>query len=709
MGQTELSKLFMSRKVPYTKPFYSIDLSNEKDITNWFKDTNYALGNYYRPHFQEQKENLHFFLGQGINPNYSSPYVAAFANMSDMWASQTPIFINDMFRVTMAAVSTVIAHELVPDVLPNTEEYSDRVACNVVKDWLESMNYDLNTESWRFRWEVQKKVFGECFVVPRWNPEKGDLHPLAKEYIEADLDLVDEEGKPITNVGDKPIKIRKDLRIGDIEYVTPLPWHVMIDPQSSFDKSLWFYYMEFEDVEYLKKEYPKYNWEFTVKGNTQYDPNTNSEKEDPNRRAIYYLYHKSCKYLPEGRYVICSDDHVLVNQPLKMPTVINNQDLPLIRFLDTDIGVGVRGIPMFFRNCKNLVTAYNGISNQMYSNIELESPKILVHEQSGLDAQRMPNGTVAWEWKGNVEPKIITPQTNTSSIANFRESLKKNIDEMSNQNPMVRGDTPNAQLDSFVALQYFEDLRNLLATPDIKGHIRSMEQLYRWIITIARDRYKPDDGRLIKIMGKFNSVQLKYFDPSNLQKSYNVKITTTGNLATSKAARTQMVLAIKREFPELINDENFLEMLGLSQSKKLLNTLTAAVSSAEAENQDMMAGKEVLPPARFEDMITHWETHRIPMQTLDFKQSTIEVQDLFIDHVAATEKLMFEQASENPTFAARLGQLKQFPMFYTPKPVNEVPPEMSGIEGLSPPGVPPENSQSIPNPAVEETQVDLVA
>ena len=54
------------------------------------------------------------------------------------------------------------------------------------------------------------------------------------------------------------------------------------------------------------------------------------------------------------------------------------------------------------------------------------------------------------------------------------------------------------------------------------------------------------------------------------------------------------------------------------------------------------------------------------MQTLDFKQSPLEVQELFIGHVAATEKLMFEQAAENPMFGERLGQLRQFPMFYTP-------------------------------------------
>ena len=130
----------------------------------------------------------------------------------------------------------------------------------------------------------------------------------------------------------------------------------------------------------------------------------------------------------------------------------------------------------------------------------------------------------------------------------------------------------------------------------------------------------------------------------------------------------------------MMTDEVFMDMLGLSHSKKFMNAITAAVSSAESENQDMMSGKPVLSPQRYEDLIAHWDAHRIPMQTMDFKQSPEEVQEIFIGHVAATEKLMFEQAAENPLFGERLGQLRQFPMFYTPKPVNEPVPQPIGME-----------------------------
>ena len=678
MSEIELSKYFLSKKIPYVKPLYTIDINKESEVLDWFRECSFGLTEYYRPLFREQKSNLAFFVGAGINPNWASPYTQVFANTSDADSSQQEIFINDLYRLVMDQVTLIVSHELVPDVLPNSEDYSDKVACNVVKDWLESMNYNLGTEEWRFRWEVQKKLFGEAFAIIMWNPQIGDIHPLAKKYVDEDIDMVDEEGNPISDVGNLPVKIKKNMRIGDIEIINPMPWDVIIDPDGN-----WFYWTEYKDVEYLKKKYPKLSWDTkTALGPAvEYDVFSNTEKENPNKRKVTYLYHRSHEFMPEGRYIVATDDHELVNEPITMPTIINNQDLPLIHFKDLDIGMGIRGSPILFRNCKNLSDANNAIANQIYNNLEMESPKLYVHESSGVDAQRMPSGSTQVEWHGQYKPVIECPQTNTSSIFNFQQQIQKNMDQVALQNPLVKGETPNAQLDSFIALQYFEDQRTQLATPNIKGHIRAIEKLYRLMITIAKDKYRPDDGRLIKILGKHNTYQLKYFDPINLQKSYDVHISTTGNLANSKAARSQMLLSIKREFPAILTDEVFMDMLGLSHSKKFMNAITSAVSSAESENTDMMSGKPVLSPQRFEDLIAHWDTHRIPLQTMDFKQSSEEVKEIYIGHVAATEKLMFEQAAENPLFGQRLEQLRQFPMFYTPKPVNEPIPQPMGMEG----------------------------
>lgn len=690
MSEAELSKYMIYKKAPYVKPLYSINYKKEDEVLSWFQNAEENCSNYYRALFREQQENLVYFLGSGLNPHFASPFAATFATTSDVYAQPQQVYINEMYRLTMAQVSLVVSNELSPDVLPNTTDYKDRVACNVVKEWLESQDYDLNTELWRVRWEIQKKAFGESFVIPMWNPNIGDIHPMSRKYMDGELDLLDENGQRILNLDGNPIKIKKNMRIGDIEYINPMPWDVQIDPQMTYDAANWFYWQEWMDVEYLKKKYPKLNFE-KPSANKFYDAFSNTEKDNDNRRVVYYFFHRAMEFMPEGRFIVATKQHVLINTPMDMPTLVNDQLLPLVRFVDLDTGNNTRGVPILFRNCKPSVDAYNRVTNQIYNNIEMESPKVFVHETAGVDLQRMPNGPIVIEWRGNHKPTIETPPTNTTGIFNFRESLKKSAEESAFQTPMVRGDVPNAQLDSFIALQHFEDQRVQLAGPDIKGHIRSMENLYRMRICIAKDKYQPDDGRLIKILGKHNSVQLKYFDPTNLDKTYDVRISTTGNLANSKAARSQMMMTIKEKFPHIVSDEFFLDTLGISHSKKFMTAITAAVTAAESENQDMYDNVEVEDPTRYEDLISHWETHRIPMQTLDFKKSPPDIQEHFIRHVTATEKLMFEQAVESPTFAERLQMLRQFPMFFTPGPVNEqlLPQQMlppaAGPESIIPP------------------------
>lgn len=673
MTEADLDRYFIQRQAPYIKPFYSIDYKDKDKILTWYRETDEKLSEYCADLFREQRENWGFVFSKRLAiGSVSSPYIGAYSSVADSYAQPDDVYVNECYRLIRSQISLIVSNELVPDVLPSTDEYASKVACNITKEWLQSINYDLNLDGKRFEWELYRKIMGECYIIPQWDPNKGDLLEESREETEEEMEFLDEEGKAIKDLYGNAVKIKNKVRIGDITLVTPRPFNVQIDPQERFENSNWFYYKEWVDVEYLKKKYPKLDFQ-TVSPQTEYDPHTGIDKDSPNRRMVWYFYHKAHEFLPEGRYIVGTLDHILINEPMALPTLIDSQDLPIVRLVDLEVESGIRGIPITMRNIKSLNTAYNRITNQVYNNLELESPKIFVHESSGVDAQRMPNGVVVCEWRGNVKPTVETPTTNTSSIFKFREDIKKDMDEMAFQTPMVRGDVPNAQLDSFIALQHFEDQRVQLASPEIKGHIKALEKLFKLEICIARDKYHPDDKRLMKILGKHNTYQLKYFDPTNLDKSYDVKITTTGNLANSKAARTQLLMTIKREFPTLLTNESFLDMLGLSHSQKFMNAITSAVSSAEAENADMYAGKEIKSPARFEDLITHWDTHRIPMQTLDFKQSPPYIQEQFIRHMTATEKLMFEQASESPTFAQRLQGLNQFPIFYTPVPLNEVP------------------------------------
>ena len=120
MSETELSKYFLTKKIPYVKPFYNIDYKKEAAVLDWFRECSYGLSEYFRPLFKEQKSNMAYFLGAGVNPNWSSPYTQIYANTSDISSSSESIFINDLYRLVLDQVTQIVSHDLVPDVLPNT-------------------------------------------------------------------------------------------------------------------------------------------------------------------------------------------------------------------------------------------------------------------------------------------------------------------------------------------------------------------------------------------------------------------------------------------------------------------------------------------------------------------------------------------------------------------------------------------------------------
>lgn len=671
MSLSDIRKNFIQKNVPYIVPFFSIDSDDNQRVLDWFNSTDGSMNSFYEPFFREQKDNLRLFLNIGINPNYTSPISFIFLQQGLVENDLDDLNINELYLLVMEQVTTIVSNELTAQVIPNNDEYKDKIAAKFVKEWLDSMSYELDIDVKRIQWEIQKKIFGEAFVIPEWNPNKGPIHPFAHDIDEETVDFYDEEGRKIKDGNGEFLKISKYQRIGDIDLINPLPFDVMIDPKHSYKDSDWFYYTEYVSGEELEKRYEDYK-------------NKDGDKESLTGRygtlnsgtqfvQLFHFYHRSTAYLPKGKKLILTKDQVFINETLENEkTLIDSMKLPLVRFIDLDYGYGVRGVPILPRNTRSIINTYNEITNQARDNLKIESPKILVHETAGFDGQEMPDGISVYEWKGQHKPSIETPTSNTSAIFKFREDLKKNIIELAGQTPMVRGDTPNAQLDSFIALQHFEDQRVQLAAPDIKGHINSMEWLYRFMILIANDHYDPDDQRLIKIVGKNNKYNLKFFDPENLSQVYDVKISTTGNLANSKAAKTQLMLTIKREFPDLLPNEIFVDMLGLSSNEKFQNAVTAAVNSAEMENEMMLNGEPVSPPERYEDLITHWDMHRLPLQSQEYKLAPPEIKLLFEEHMTATEKLMFDQATESPTFQSRLAGLRQFPIFFSPIPLNEV-------------------------------------
>lgn len=117
--------------------------------------------------------------------------------------------------------------------------------------------------------------------------------------------------------------------------------------------------------------------------------------------------------------------------------------------------------------------------------------------------------------------------------------------------------------------------------------------------------------------------------------------------------------------PTLFSPERWEELLELGDTENMIKLSTAAIKSADSENEDLKAGEIVFPPESYEDHLAHWESHAKMFQSRTFKEeASNEVVEAAMEHMELTEELMIEKSKINPLFQAKLAELKLFPLFY---------------------------------------------
>ena len=253
-----------------------------------------------------------------------------------------------------------------------------------------------------------------------------------------------------------------------------------------------------------------------------------------------------------------------------------------------------------------------------------------------------------------------------------------------------------------------EEQENQRANTDIKKHNAFIKKLARMSLAICGDKYKEEDGRTIRIVGKNNVFSVKALDVAKLGGPYDIRVQRTTALSESKSGRLSQILALEGRFPGMLPREQVLDMLDLANDQKFYDVATVALQASEHENELMLEGRAVQPPERYEEQIVHWQSHVKFIQTRSFKEDVPpEIKQLYFDHVEAHEFFIIEKAKEptvSPAFMQKLQALEGFPLFSvvaapaaTPSPDMGQGDPMAGGQGAPPPEA-PTDEQGMPEP-----------
>lgn len=673
---------------PCIKPWWTHDLDSpdEKKLLAALNSAYKDLTEYDQPYRDECMQHVALYQGLSIEKQIDTK--GRLFRDSEGTAGHTKfrhLIVNHLRDITDSAVSRLSTFKPSATVLPNHGvEFSDKAKAKVVKSWLDSFRYEHNVDDIRRKSQRDAFIFGEAYLLVEWDPEKGDIHPSARK-LKKTVTVETEDGE---------VKVTKVKRVGDVGLRPVLPFKVFPEPHPSnrYDESNWIMMEETEYLEKVRAQYPEQGAKIKAGDERQGDEdlyNYGLQKED-NKVQVITLFHKATEEIPDGRIIRFTKDVILENEELPY----SHGELPLIRLSSIDVPGRMRGASPF-KDLKALQASINTLYSIMLRDRSIAAPKLFVPSGSMDPSSAKSNQPGVIQYKGGVPPTWSVPNMVSGDIMAMIDKLENTFEKLSNSLGTRRGEgIPNVE--AFKAFGFFEEQATRRESTSIAKHRDFLQVMFKMIVLTAADFYTESDERMIKMVGKHNQYLLRHFNVEDLKHSYDIRVENTSALPESKAARIQTVIQLSQAFPELFTQEKIADMLDLSSPDAFFDMATAAINSAEAENEDMMAGKNVAEPQTFEDHLQHWEAHVKQFNNPEVKATLPPIPELanaaiqeaisgegefetnapaliMARHLNTTEGLMFQQALINPKFAQRLADFENYPVFFQlPMTISEV-------------------------------------
>lgn len=306
---------------------------------------------------------------------------------------------------------------------------------------------------------------------------------------------------------------------------------------------------------------------------------------------------------------------------------------------------------------------HDNLSTLLAKNIYLMGHAKWVMPRGACKIESLGNDNTIVQYQGPVAPQMLQTRPNPPEAYNFRNQLRDELGQIYGIQGVSRGQPPQG-ITAGVALQFLNEQEQERNNSMVIKHNTMIKDLAKMTIAVCGDYYDPEDGRMLRIVGKNNKYSIRHFDSAVLAKSYDVRLELGSALPESKAGKIQRIVEIMQMKPDLLSNERWIDLLDLGNSDKMNSLITVALRAAESENEDIMNGKFVGDPEDFEDHIVHWKTHTKAIQDRTFKEECPPAyREELLEHIAIHEFLMVEKAQQNPLFQAKLAELPLFPMF----------------------------------------------
>lgn len=698
------------------QPIWALNLDDplsDKEILNWLNGELLDLQKNAEERHRLMQRNLVLYKGiQYIDQSRGDIRERG----QDRSQPVRKIVANHIFDLIQNHVSRLIKYKPAVSVLPTNDEFGDKVSAKMTKYLLDHIWYERQFES---KLSVDaaklKAVMGEVYMFITWNPDLGDLHPDYKKLKGKSGDkipLLDESGEQQKDERGQPVFVSRPVRTGDVDYSVVNPLEIFLENKTKFEDVDYVFRMRTKPAAELRLIYPDKASVITPSQDFQLYNYEKMQLEPLRNQTVYYeFYHRPSLGLDKGRYIVFTKDAVLVNKEYPY----SHRDLPFVRLTDIDVPGEVYG-KSGIENIKALTATYNNLLNLVVRNQILVSHPKWMMPAGAAKKEALGNDITIVEYKGPQPPALVQSNPTSPETFEFMKALKEEFQQIYGIYGVSRGEPPPG-IKAGVALQFLSEQENERFNEFVLKYNEFIRRVAIMTLSVAGSYYDASDDRMIRVIGKDNKWMTEFFDTSNLSKDYDVRVQNSSALSTSRAQRTQNVLDLAEKFPNIMTQEQVIDILDLAQNDKFVDAATASVRTAEAENELILQGKakadgRKLEPEPYEDHVMHWKTHVQEMRKYSYKFETpVDLQDEMKDMVIAHEMFMVQYAKINPAYMEKLATLDGFPLFYrTPEIAAQInPPQPASMATAQPmpemsQGVAqnPQEPVNVPTPSIQD-------
>lgn len=261
---------------------------------------------------------------------------------------------------------------------------------------------------------------------------------------------------------------------------------------------------------------------------------------------------------PNGRYVVAVGDQILHDKD-KMPIPVENG-----KWYYTLTDFHYYNIPGRFWSdpgVNDQISPQNSV-NSIDQALEMNRKGLarpIVFMPTGMTLKRKNEGSqsmIIVEYDSMMtqgqRPEINRGTALPEQVLVERENhLKSAQDSGGDPKGVLRGRNPSSQA-SGALVDILREAAEQGHTPDVDRFYRKLKEVYKKRLVLAKHIYKED--RIIKVMGKGNSLRIKKFKGSDLRNNTDVRLELDSGISTTNAGKAQMMSEMAKS--GVFNDES---------------------------------------------------------------------------------------------------------------------------------------------------------